>query len=56
MNAHFHDLKAQMKVMQDMMRKKLTKLTLQSNSSIEKLKEQEEKVQKKKKFTLGQIF
>jgi hypothetical protein len=32
-----------MKVMQDEMRKKLTKLTIQSNSAIESLKEKEEK-------------
>jgi hypothetical protein len=43
MNSHFHELKAQMKVMQDQMRKKLTKLTIQSNKSIETLKQQEEK-------------
>ena len=43
MNSHFHDLKAQMKAMQDEMRKKLTKLTMQSNSAIESLTEKEEK-------------
>jgi len=44
MNVHFHDLKSQMKQMQDIMKKKLTKLTIQSNASIECLKKKEEVV------------
>lgn len=44
MNSHFHDLKAQMKAMQDSMRKKLTKLTVETNHCIETLKSKEEKV------------
>lgn len=44
MNAHFHDLKAQMKVMQDSMRKKLTTLTVETNECIQALKAREEKV------------
>lgn len=44
MNAHFHDLKTQMKQMQDGMRKNLTKLTLQTDHSSNVLKKQEEKV------------
>ena len=44
MNSHFHDLKTQMKSMQDMMRKKLTKLSIQTDKTINALKKQEEKV------------
>ena len=44
MNAQHTELKAQMKSMQDNMRKKLTRLALQSNKSTECLKKQEEKV------------
>ena len=44
MNVQHTELKAQMKTMQDNMRKKLTKLSLQSNKSMECLKKQEEKV------------
>lgn len=43
MNSHFHDLKTQMKIMQDTMRKKLTVLTMQSDKSIDVLKKKEEK-------------
>lgn len=43
MNAQHTELKTQMKSMQDNMRKKLTRLSLQSNKSIECLKKQEEK-------------
>lgn len=50
MNVHFHDLKAQMKVMQDSMRKKLTKLTVEANECIEALKAREEKVYKRISF------
>ena len=45
MNSQHSELKAQMKTMQDMMRKKLTVLALQSNQSMQCLKKQEEKVQ-----------
>ncbi len=44
MNHHFHDLKSQMKQMQDSMRKKLTKLTIQSTSCLNELNKKEEKV------------
>ena len=44
MNTHFHELKEQMKNMQDTMRKKLTKLTLESNKTIDDLNQKEEKV------------
>ena len=44
MNAQHTELKAQMKSMQDDMRKKLTRLALQSSKSTECLKKQEEKV------------
>lgn len=44
MNKHFHELKHQMKQMQDVMKRKLTKLTVQSNTSVECLKKKEEKV------------
>jgi hypothetical protein len=44
MNAQHTELKAQMKSMQDNMRKKLTRLSLQSSKSMECLKKQEEKV------------
>jgi hypothetical protein len=43
MNAQHTELKAQMKSMQDNMRKKLTRLSLQSSKSMECLKKQEEK-------------
>lgn len=56
MNIHFHELKAQMKVMQDEMRKKLTKLTIQSNSAIEVLKDKEEKVFFSNFFTKLVVF
>lgn len=45
MNSHFHELKQQMKVMQDTMRKKLTILTIESDKALAKLKQQEEKAQ-----------
>lgn len=44
MNVHFHDLKTQMKTMQDMMRKKLTKLSIESDKSIQELNKKEEMV------------
>jgi len=44
MNSQHTELKAQMKSMQDNMRKKLTRLSLQSSKSMECLKKQEEKV------------
>jgi hypothetical protein len=50
MNSHFHDLKAQMKLMQDNMRKKLTVLTMQSDKAIGKLKSQEEKAKQILRF------
>lgn len=50
MNSHFHDLKLQMKVMQDTMRKKLTVLTMQSDKAIEILKEKEEKAKQILRF------
>ena len=43
MNEHFHDLKAQMKVMQDNMRKKLTKLTIETDGTLKVLKDKDEK-------------
>ena len=43
MNAHHHELKSQMKLMQDTMRKKLTVLSKQSSKSIECLTKQQEK-------------
>lgn len=52
MNAHFHDLKTQMKQMQDGMRKNLTKLTLQTDHSSNVLKKQEEKVIKTFKYLI----
>jgi dynein regulatory complex subunit 2 len=45
MNSHFHDLKAQMKAMQDSMRAKLTKLTIESDKSLRVLKEKQEKAE-----------
>jgi len=45
MNAHFHELKHQMKNIQDLMRKKLTKLTLDSNESINVLRKKSEKAE-----------
>lgn len=44
MNSHFHDLKSQMKSIQDTMRRKLTKLTIDSDEAIRVLKEKAEKV------------
>jgi hypothetical protein len=44
MNSHFHDLKTQMKQMQDGMRKNLTKLSLQTDHTTKVLKNQEDKV------------
>ena len=44
MNSHFHDLKNQMKSIQDTMRRKLTKLTIDSDEAIRVLKEKSEKV------------
>ena len=43
MNSHFHDLKLQMKQMQDAMRQNLTKLTLQTDTTMKELKNKEEK-------------
>lgn len=51
MNSHFHDLKTQMKVMQDTMWKKLTVLTMQSDKALAKLKEQEEKAKQILRFS-----
>jgi dynein regulatory complex subunit 2 len=50
MNAQFHDLKNQMKVMQDIMRKKLTVLTIDSDKTISVLKEKEEKAKQIVRF------
>lgn len=44
MNGHFHDLKSQMKSMQDTMRKKLTRLSIDSDNSIKTLQKKEEMV------------
>jgi hypothetical protein len=44
MNIHFHDLKTQMKTIQDTMRRKLTKLTIESDEAIRVLKQKSEKV------------
>lgn len=44
MSKHFHDLKAQMKIMQDNMRKKLTKLTVETDAALKMLTEKDEKV------------
>jgi hypothetical protein len=46
MNSHFHDLKNQMKMIQDTMRTKLTKLTIDSDEGIHVLKEKSDKVSK----------
>lgn len=43
MNSHFHDLKLQMKQMQDAMRKNLTKLTLKTDQTMKALTKKEEK-------------
>ena len=52
MNSHFHDLKTQMKQMQDGMRKNLTTLTLQTDQTSKVLKNQEEKVNTIKYFKI----
>ncbi len=44
MSIHFHDLKNQMKQMQDLMRKKLTKLTIDTNEMVKALEAKSEKV------------
>jgi hypothetical protein len=48
MNFEFKNLKKQMKDYQDQMRKKLTKLTVESDQSLLVVKEKSEKVFKKK--------
>lgn len=50
MNHHFHELKAQMKSMQDNMRSNLTKLTLQSDHCLKELKAKEDKAQQILRF------
>ena len=43
MNSHFHDLKAQMKTIQDTMKIKLKKLTIDSDEVLRVVKEKSEK-------------
>lgn len=50
MNHHFHQLKAQMKSMQDNMRANLTKLTMQSDHCLKELKAKEEKAEQILRF------
>ena len=50
MNSHFHDLKKQMKGIQDVMRKKLTKLTLDSDEALRVLQKKSEKAEEILKF------
>lgn len=50
MNHHFHDLKSQMKSMQDKMRANLTTLTIQSDQCLKELKNKEDKAQQILRF------
>ena len=53
MKRHLHDLKTQMKIMQDNMRKKLTKLTVETDVTLKTLQEKDEKVRKKPLFYMS---
>ncbi len=50
MNHHFHELKSQMKSMQDKMRVNLTTLTIQSDHCLKELKAKEDKAQQILRF------
>jgi hypothetical protein len=46
MNSRFHELKTQLKYLQAEMRKKLTKLSVQTENTISTMKKKKEKVKK----------